>query len=117
MQLYADLSKISDRYDVVYDTAGTMAVAVGLGLLRKGGVYLDINPTPVKFIRAIFNRHLKPIICSARADNLDGLARAAGEGKLKLPVAEIVPLKDAIPLVTALEAGRKLHGKGLVSMA
>lgn len=113
----ADFSKISNRYDVVYDTAGTMTVAVGLGLLRKGGVYLDINPTPAKFIRALFNRHLKPIICTARADILDNLARAAGEGALKLPVAEVVRLPDAIALVTALESGRKLGGKGLVSMA
>ena len=113
----ADLSKISERFDVVYDTAGTMAVATGLGLLRKDGVFLDINPTPAKFIRALFNRRLKPIVCTARADILDGLARAAGEGELKLPIAEIVPLKDAIPLVVALEKGRKLNGKGLVAMA
>ncbi|WP_214474495.1 NAD(P)-dependent alcohol dehydrogenase [Mesorhizobium sp. dw_380] len=112
-----DLSKISNRFDVVYDTAGTMTVSVGLGLLRKGGVYLDIDPTPAKFIRALFNRHLKPIICTARADVLDNLAHAAGEGALRLPVAEVVRLQDAIPLVTALESGRKLGGKGLVSMA
>ncbi|QND56165.1 NAD(P)-dependent alcohol dehydrogenase [Mesorhizobium huakuii] len=112
-----DLSKISNRYDVVYDTAGTMTVAVGLGLLRKRGFYLDINPTPAKFIRALFNRHLKPIICTARADILDNLARAAGKGALKLPVVEIVRLQDAIALVTALESGRRLGGKGLVSMA
>ena len=111
-----DLSKLGERYDVVYDTSATMEVAVGLGLLRKGGVFLDINPTPIKFIRALFNRRLKPIVCTARADILDGLARAAGEGKLKLQIAKIVPLKDAIPLVTALEQGRKLNGKGLVSI-
>ncbi|MDX0484488.1 zinc-binding dehydrogenase [Sinorhizobium medicae] len=111
-----DLSKISERYDVVYDTSATMEVAVGLGLLRKGGVFLDINPTPGKFIRALFNRRLKPIVCSARADILDGLARAAGDGKLKLPIAKVVPLTEAIPLVIALEQGRKLPGKGLVSI-
>lgn len=111
-----DLSKLKDRFDVVYDTAGTMAVATGLGLLRKGGVFLDINPTPGKFIRAMFNRSLKPIVCTARADILDGLAKAAGEGRLRLPIAEVVPLKDAISLVKALEQGRKLNGKGVVSM-
>ncbi|MGO7565625.1 NAD(P)-dependent alcohol dehydrogenase, partial [Rhizobium johnstonii] len=58
-----DLSKIIELYDVVYDTSATMEVAVGLGLLRKGGVFLDINPTPAKFIRALqtigFSRRLK----------------------------------------------------------
>lgn len=111
-----DLSKIHERFDVVYDTAGTMTVAVGLGLLRQGGVYLDINPTPIKFIRAIYNRQLKPIVCTARADILDDLASAAGAGKLRLQVAETVLLNDAIPLITALESGRKLAGKALVAM-
>jgi len=111
-----DLSQIKDRFDVVYDTAGTMTVATGLGLLRKGGMYLDINPTPGKFIRAMFDRRLKPIVCTARADIMDGLARAAADAKVRLPVAEIVPLEDAISLITALEQGRKLNGKALVSM-
>lgn len=111
-----DLSTLSDRFDVVYDTAATMRTAVGLGLARKGGVFLDVDPTPMKFLRSVFNRRLKPIICTARADILDGLARAAGAGKLRFPVAEIAPLKDAIPLLTALEKGRKIRGKALVGM-
>ena len=111
-----DLSKIRERFDVVYDAAGTMTVPTGFGLLRQGGVYLDIDPTPIKFIRAIFNRKLKPIVCAARADILDGLANTAGNGKLRLPVAKTVPLNDAIPLITGLEAGQKLAGKALVAM-
>lgn len=111
-----DLSKISERFDVVYDTAGTMTVAVGLGLLRKDGMFLDIDPTPGKFIRAIFNRQLKPIICTARAHILDTLSRAAEDGKLRLPVAQIVPLDDAIRMLTALEYGQKFGGKVLVRM-
>jgi NADPH:quinone reductase-like Zn-dependent oxidoreductase len=111
-----DLSKISERFDVVYDTAGTMTTAVGLGLTRRDGVFLDINPTPVKFLRSFVNRRLKPIVCTARSDILDGLARAAGDRKLRLPIGEIVPLRDAIRLITALESGRKINGKGLVVM-
>lgn len=111
-----DLSKISERFDVVYDTAGTMATAVGLGLVRKGGVFLDIDPTPVKFLRAIVNRKLKPIVCTPRSDILDGLARAAADKRLRLLIGEIVPLRDAIRLITALESGRKINGKGLVVM-
>ncbi|KWV41872.1 alcohol dehydrogenase [Rhizobium altiplani] len=111
-----DFSKVKERFDVVYDTAGMMTVATGLGLLRKGGVFLDINPTPGKFIRALVNGRLKPIICTARADILDGLAKAAGEGRLRLPIAVTVPLRDAIPQVIALEQGRKHNGKVVVAM-
>ncbi|WP_448956690.1 NAD(P)-dependent alcohol dehydrogenase [Labrys neptuniae] len=111
-----DLSKTADRFDVVYDTSATMTPARAFRLLKKGGVFLDINPTPGKFIRSMFDRRLKPIVCTPRADILDGLARAAKDGKLRLTVAEIVPLSDAIPLITALEEGRALGGKGLVEM-
>lgn len=111
-----DLSRLGERFDVVYDTSATMMTAVGLGLLRKDGVFLDIDPTPAKFIRSLFNRRLKPIVCTPRSDILDGLAAAAKEGKLRLPIAEIVPLSGAISLITALESGRKLGGKGLVAM-
>lgn len=109
-----DLSTLRERFDVVYDTAGAMTTDAGFGLLRKDGVFLDIDPTPAKFLRSFVTRKLKPIVCMPRRDILDGLARAAGEGKLRLPVAEIVPLGEAIRLVTALEAGRKLGGNGLV---
>jgi len=112
----SDLSKTSERYDVVYDTAATMPIAMGLGLLREGGVFLDLDPSPGKFIRSIFNRRLKPIVCTPRPDILENLAQAASEGKFRLPIGEIVPLSEAIQLVTALEAGRKLGGKGLVMM-
>jgi NADPH:quinone reductase-like Zn-dependent oxidoreductase len=111
-----DLSKIGKRFDVIYDTAASMTIAVGLSLLRKEGVFLDLDPTPGKFIRSIFNRRLKVIVCTPRPDILDRVARAAKEGNFRLPIAEIVPLSKAIPLVTALEAGRKLGGKGLVGM-
>jgi NADPH:quinone reductase-like Zn-dependent oxidoreductase len=111
-----DLSTLSDRFDVVYDAAAVLPTAVGLGLTRKGGVFLDIAPTPMKFLRAILNRRLKPVICTARADILDRLACAAGRGKLRLPVDKIVVLEDAIPLLAALEKGRKIRGKALVVM-
>jgi len=111
-----DLSKIGERFNVVYDTAATMTTALGLGMLRKDGVFLDINPTPGKFVRSIFNRRLKPIVCTPRPDILDSLARAAREGKFRLPIAESVPLSEAIQLIAALESGRRLGGKSVVMM-
>ena len=111
-----DLSKIDERFDVVYDTAATMSAAVGISLLRKEGVFLDIDPSPGKFIRSMFTRRLKLIVGTPRPDILANVAHAAREGKLRLPIGEIVPLNEAIQLITALEAGRRLGGKGLVVM-
>jgi len=111
-----DLARLKERYDVVYDTSATMATAVGVSMLAKGGVFLDIDPTPGKFLRALFDRRLKPIVCSPAASILDGLARAAQEGKLRLPIAKTVPLDGAIPLLKALEAGLKFDGKALIAI-
>ena len=111
-----DVSEIGQRFDVVYDTAATMTTAQGMGLLRKDGVFLDLNPSPGKFVAAIFNRRLKPIVCTPRAEILDGLAADARDRGFRLPVAKIVPLSQAIALITALEAGQRAGGKSLVAM-
>jgi len=111
-----DVSKIGERFDVVYDTAATMTTAQGLAMLRKDGVFLDLNPSPGKFIGAMFNRRLKPVICTPTAEMLDSLAQAARDENFRLPIGEIVPLSEAITLITALEAGRKVRGKSLVAM-
>ncbi|MBR1163351.1 NAD(P)-dependent alcohol dehydrogenase [Bradyrhizobium elkanii] len=112
-----DLSALTDRFDVVYDTAAVMPTATGLHLAGNGGVFIDIEPTPAKFLRSLFNRKLKPVVCTPRADILDEIARAAREGKLRLPVTETVPLREAIPFIASLEKGRKIGGKALVAMA
>jgi NADPH:quinone reductase-like Zn-dependent oxidoreductase len=111
-----DVSKIADRFDVVYDTAATLTTTKGLGMLRKGGVFLDLNPSPGKFIRAMFDRRLKPVICAPSAAMLDSLAQAARDDNFRLPIGETVPLSEAVALITALEAGRKVGGKSVVAM-
>jgi NADPH:quinone reductase-like Zn-dependent oxidoreductase len=111
-----DVSRIGERFDVVYDTAATLTTAQGLGMLGKDGVFLDLNPSPGKFIGAMFNRRLKPVICTPTAQMLDSLAQAARDENFRLPIGEIVPLSEAIALITALEAGRKVGGKSLVAM-
>ncbi|MCA6955091.1 zinc-binding dehydrogenase [Pectobacterium polaris] len=110
------MSTLSEHFDVVCDAAAVMTTAVGLGLLYNKGVFLDVNPTPGKFMLSIFNRQLKPIVCTSRPEILDSLAHAVEAGNLRLPVAQIVPFSEAIPFITALEAGHRLGDKGLVMM-
>ncbi|MDU8605237.1 NAD(P)-dependent alcohol dehydrogenase [Pseudomonas syringae group sp. 26L6] len=110
------VSAIPARFDVVYDTAATLTVSEGVEMLRPGGVFLDLNPGPGKFIRALFDRRLKPIIGSPRVEILDKLAEAASRGTFKIPVGEVVTLSSAITLINELEKGRKLGGKGVIAM-
>lgn len=111
-----DLSSIPGRFDVVYDTAASMTVPAGIAMLHPGGVYLDLNPAPGKFLRALFDSRLKPIVGSPRAEILERVAEAAQYGKFSIPIGQTVPLDDAIQLIAELEQGRKLGGKGVVAM-
>ncbi|MDO7929220.1 NAD(P)-dependent alcohol dehydrogenase [Pseudomonas sp. KFB-139] len=111
-----NLADIKERFDVVYDTAATMTTATGFGMLRKGGVFLDLTPSPGKFIRAIIDRRLKPVICTPRPGILDDLASAVKNGNFRVSIAQTVPLNEAIALITALEGGRRIPGKALVAM-
>ncbi|MBA1228176.1 NAD(P)-dependent alcohol dehydrogenase [Pseudomonas viridiflava] len=110
------VSAIKTRFDAVLDTAAALSVSQGLAMLRPSGVFLDLNPGPGKFIRALFDRRLKPIIASPRVEILDKLAEAASRGRFKIPVGEVVPLSGAINLITDIEQGRKLGGKGVIAM-
>jgi NADPH:quinone reductase-like Zn-dependent oxidoreductase len=110
------LSAIATRFDVVYDTAATMNVSAGVAMLHRGGVFLELNPSLAKFIQATFDRRLKPIIASPNAEILEKVGDAACHGKFRIPVGEIVQLNGAIQLITELEKGRKLGGKGVVAV-
>lgn len=110
------LSSIANRFDVVYDTAATLSISEGVATLKPGGVFLDLNPGPGKFVRAFFDRRLKMVIGSPRAEILDKLAKAASERHYNVRVAQTVSMAEAIRLITELEKGRKLGGKGVIAM-
>lgn len=110
------LSNIANRFDVVYDTAATLSISEGVATLKPGGVFLDLNPGPGKFVRAFFDRRLTMVIGSPRAEILDKLAKAASERHYNVRVAQTVSMAEAIRLITELEKGRKLGGKGVIAM-
>ncbi|KQV99639.1 NAD(P)-dependent alcohol dehydrogenase [Rhizobacter sp. Root1221] len=111
-----DFAKLGERFHVVYDTAATLPTAVGYSLLREGGTLLDLDPTPMKFLRALISRCFKVIICKANADTLERVAHAADDGRLRLPIGMKVHLNEAIRLIGDVEAGKKMGGKGLIAM-
>lgn len=111
-----ELQTLNHQFDIVYDTAATLSVDAGIALLRPKGVFLDLNPGLGKFLRAVYDRRLKPVIGSPRVDILDKLADAASAGQLRIPVGRTVQLSGAIQLIADLEQGHKSGGKGLVSL-
>ncbi|HEX7909036.1 MAG TPA: NAD(P)-dependent alcohol dehydrogenase [Paraburkholderia sp.] len=111
-----DLSTLPRHFDVVFDTAITMPMATGMRLLSKGGVFLDLEPGPAKIIRSLFDRRLKPIICTPRPEIMAALAEAARAGHLSSPNAEIVAFDAAIGKIANLEQGVGPRGKAIVAI-
>ncbi|MFK0279712.1 NADP-dependent oxidoreductase [Streptomyces sp. NPDC090499] len=109
-----DATKLAGRFDVVFDTAGTLPVRAARTLLRPGGRIIDINPTPGKFVRSTLQGSYQVLIAKTRVEDLDAVAQAAGQGALRLPVARVVPLGQAIEALTELERDRTPKGGKLI---
>ncbi|MFG2848875.1 NADP-dependent oxidoreductase [Kitasatospora sp. NPDC048296] len=109
-----DATKLAGRFDVVFDTAGTLPIRTAKALLRPDGRIIDINPTLAKFVRGTLPGPFRVLIGKAVTADLDAVARAAGAGVLRLPVARTVPLDEAIAALTELERNRTPKGGKLI---
>jgi len=110
----ADLADLRGAFDVVFDTNGTLPVGAAMRMLTKTGVFLDINATPAKFLHAALARRHKIFFCEPATQILTDVACAAAGGGIRMAVGETVPLEAATGLITELEKGRKIGGKGLI---
>ncbi|MBO9818491.1 NAD(P)-dependent alcohol dehydrogenase [Xanthomonas phaseoli pv. dieffenbachiae] len=111
-----DFSLLQRQFDMVLDASGHLGLAQGRQLLKRGGRFVDIHPTPAKFLQSVFNSTLKVVVCKPRKEILKKVAVAAQDGLLKTTVGASVPLKAAIDLLAQLENGKRLGGKGVVVM-
>ena len=102
------------RFDIVFDTAGTLPLKTARTLLRPGGHIIDINPTPAKLARGALPGPYQVLMTKANPADLEELARAAGRGKLQLPIGRSVPLTEAIEALTALETNHTPKGGKLI---
>ncbi|QUQ64212.1 NADP-dependent oxidoreductase [Kutzneria sp. CA-103260] len=109
-----DATELAGRFDVVFDTAGTLPIKAAQTLLKPGGRIIDITPTPAKFARSALPGPYQVLVAKAVTEDLDAVAQAAGKGALRLPVARTVPLGEAIPALTELERDRTPKGGKLV---
>jgi NADPH:quinone reductase-like Zn-dependent oxidoreductase len=112
----AELPDLHGAFDVVYDTNGTLPIRAAMRMLTKTGVFLDINATPAKFLHAALARRHKIFFCTPAPQILTDAAHAAVAGSIRMPVGETVPLDAAADLITELEKGRRIGGKGLILM-
>jgi NADPH:quinone reductase-like Zn-dependent oxidoreductase len=105
---------VQGHFDIVFDTVGTLSPTTARMLLKPGGRIVDIVPSAGKFLKSALPGPYRVLITRQRADYLDELAHACAQGTLRLPIAQTVPLRDAIAALTELERNNQPKGGKLV---
>ncbi|WP_006247135.1 NADP-dependent oxidoreductase [Mycolicibacterium tusciae] len=97
-------TELAKKFDIVYDTVGTLAPATARRLLASGGRIIDIVPSSArKFIRSALPGPYSILMTQLNVEDLEELAAMCAAGRLRLPIGQTVPLQDAIPALTELE--------------
>lgn len=98
-----DPAPLAGRFDVVFDTAGTLPFATGRQMLKPGGKIIDIVPSFAKLARSILPGPYTAFMGRPNSDDLQHIANAAGRGDIATRISHTVPLADAIPALIDLE--------------
>lgn len=109
-----DPAPLAHRFDVVFDTVGSLPIRTAHALLKPRGRVVDIVPTPRKFLRSLLPGPYSAFMGKADVNDLEEVADAAERGDLKVPIGRTVPLADAISALTDLEINRTPRGGKLV---
>lgn len=94
---------LTRRFDIVLDAAGTLPIKKARRMLTRGGRIVSVKPSPANMLRSALPGPFRVVIGKFVTADLEGVARAAGDGHLRLPIAQTVPLAQAIPALTQLE--------------
>ena len=104
---------LAGKFDVVFDTHGSLTIGEEGMLAKRGGVILDINPSPGKMFRVVFSPSRKFVMGKQEAATLEEVGELARKGTVKISIGRRVGLADAIGLINDLEAGRA-KSKGII---
>ncbi len=109
-----DPAPLTRRFDVVFDTAGTLPFATARRMLKPGGRIIDIVPSGAKFARSILPGPYTAFMGRPDSDDLQKLADAAGRGEITTRISRTVTLAHAIPALIDLENAPTSSGGKLV---
>lgn len=113
-----DPTTLTGRFDLVVDTADTLPTDAAKKMLRPGGRIVSIHPTPANLAKSALPGPYNVLIARPVTSDLEEVARAAGRGTLRVPIARTVPLTEAIKALTALEReGTPKGGKLIITTA
>lgn len=111
-----DPTPLAGRFDLVLITAGMLPPKAARTMLKPGGRIVSILPTPANLLRSALPGPFRAMVARPVTGDLEEIARAAGQGTLRVPIARTVPLSRAIPALTALERnGLAKRGKLIIT--
>jgi NADPH:quinone reductase-like Zn-dependent oxidoreductase len=110
-----DASTYRNRFDVVFDTQGSLSPREGAMMLKPGGVVLDIVPTPLKMIRSLFSSRFQTVMSQMTPQIMAGITAGVEQGQITPAIGRTVPLSEVIPALIELEHTRSPLGKLVVA--
>lgn len=113
---YADVQAYAraGMFDAVFDTLGTLDVGAGLGMLKPGGVFIEINTTPLRFMRGAVSRRYRLVFATMGLKHLQLISELAEVGTLRPTVGRETPFSEAIQSITDAEIGPRRSGKSVI---
>jgi NADPH:quinone reductase-like Zn-dependent oxidoreductase len=109
-----DATQLTSRFDLVFDTAGTLSGAAGRALLKPGGDIIDINGSLTKMLRSVLPGPHRMQFTKPTSEDLETVAEAVARGQVELRIARTVALSEAIAALTELETRNTPRGGKLV---
>lgn len=109
-----DPAPLTGRFNVVFDTAGTLPFATARRMVKPGGRIIDIVPSVAKFARSMLPGPYTAFMGRPDSNDLQHVADAAGRGQIATRISRTVTLADAIPALIDLENAPTSSGGKLV---
>lgn len=105
------------KYDIVVESSGRLAYRDARSMLKRGGVIVDLIPSPAKFLRSALPGPYKVQATKGDPAHLDAVLRLAADRALQLPIDRTVGLADAVAAITEYENNTQPgRGKLVVTM-
>ncbi len=112
-----DVLQSEKKYDIIFDTPGSLSYKSAKKILKKKGSFLNINPKASNLPNLLFNYGPHKIIFIKPSRNyLQALITLVTESKLHPIIGKKVPLHKGAELISTLEKGEKITGKALLTM-
>ena len=99
------------RFDVVFDTVGTLSLHQCGAMLKHSGMSLHIVPNFAKWIGSVFSRRHHLVFGNPTPQSLSGITEAAERGILVPAIGRTVPLSEAVASIAELERTGSPKGK------